>query len=132
MMKKVLNLSDWSGKTYSDVAYANGTAFISGQMSLDENNQPVRGTIEEETARALDNLKKVVEKLGAGLDDVLFTQVILLSNDDFPGFSSTYAKYFPNGYPARVATIAKEIYLGLRLELCAVVALDRSNEDKNV
>ena len=35
-------------------------------------------------------------------------------------------------YPARVATIAKEIYLGLRLELCAVVALDRSNEDKNV
>ena len=85
----------------------------------------------EARTTALD-LKKVVEKLGAGLDDVLFTQVILLSNDDFPGFSSTYAKYFPNGYPARVATIAKEIYLGLRLELCAVVALGRSNEDKNV
>ena len=84
------------------------------------------------TGRVFNNRYQIVEKLGAGLDDVLFTQVILLSNDDFPGFSSTYAKYFPNGYPARVATIAKEIYLGLRLELCAVVALDRSNEDKNV
>lgn len=124
MNKQVLKVDDHK-KSYSDAAYFGNIAFVSGQMSLDENNQPVPGTIAEEAERALTNLRDVVEKLGATMEDVLFTSVNLLSNDDFPGFNETYVKFFPKNPPARITVVVKELYGGLKIEITAVVALNK-------
>ena len=63
---------DFVTGAYSDGVVANGFLFVSGQAAVDfKTSRFVLGTIEEETARTLDNIKAIVEAAGASMDDIL-------------------------------------------------------------
>lgn len=48
---------------YSQGVIANGFAFLSGQIAIDPStNQLIEGDVTAQTARALENLKSVLEK----------------------------------------------------------------------
>jgi 2-iminobutanoate/2-iminopropanoate deaminase len=57
---------------YSQAVLHEGILYVSGQIPLDaDSGELVRGTIEEETKAALNNLKAIIEEAGATMEDVL-------------------------------------------------------------
>lgn len=87
---------------YSQAIVAGGLVFCSGQVPIDpDTGELVPGGIEEQTHRALRNLKAVLEAAGSGLDRVLKTTVFLQNMGDFAAMNAVYAMYFPHDPPAR-------------------------------
>jgi 2-iminobutanoate/2-iminopropanoate deaminase len=69
---------------YSQAVRANGFVFISGQGAIDPSTGAlVAGGIAKQTARALDNLKAIVEAAGSSLDHAVKVTVFLKDMNDF-------------------------------------------------
>ncbi|GGG73400.1 reactive intermediate/imine deaminase [Parapedobacter pyrenivorans] len=108
---------------YSDGVIAGGFLFISGQASVDfKTSQFVLGTIEEETARTLDNIKAIIEAAGATMEDVVKSTVHLKEIDEFDRFNTVYANYFAGTRPART-TVQSVLGEGIRVEIDCIVKL---------
>ena len=91
---------------YSQAIKANGLLFASGQVAIDpKTNEFVGGDIRQQTERALENIKGVVEASGSKLSHVVKTTVFLKDMNDFAGMNEVYGKYFPTAPPAR-STVA--------------------------
>src|SRR5512147_492769 len=87
---------------YSQGIRAGDFIFVSGQGPLDPaTGQLIHGTIEEETARVLENIKIILEAGGATMADVVKTSVHLSDTALFERFNQVYATYFPDPKPAR-------------------------------
>jgi 2-iminobutanoate/2-iminopropanoate deaminase len=109
---------------YSQGIAAAGLLFLSGQVPLDpKTGALVQGTIQEEVARVLDNLKGVLEAAGSGLDGVVKTTVYLTSLSDFEEMNEAYARAFGDGRPARSTVQASALPRGARVEIDAIATL---------
>ena len=113
---------------YSQAVIHNGVMYLSGQIPLDPEGEPVRGTIEEETSAALENIKVIIEEAGAALGDVLKVTCYLADMEDFKRFNEVYRNYFPENPPARVTIQAGRLPLDVQVEIDAVVALPEKSE----
>lgn len=87
---------------YSQGIRAGDFIFVSGQGPLDPaTGQLIHGTIEEETARVLENIKIILDAGGATMADVVKVSVHLSDVELFERFNKVYATYFPDPKPAR-------------------------------
>jgi 2-iminobutanoate/2-iminopropanoate deaminase len=103
---------------YSQAVRANGFIFISGQGALDPaTGALVEGGIAQQTARALDNLKAIVEVAGSSLDHAVKVTVFLKDMNDFAAMNEVYARYFPKNRPARTTVEVARLPLDLRVEI---------------
>lgn len=103
---------------YSQAVRANGFIYISGQGALDPaTGALVTGGIAEQTARALDNLKAIVEAAGSSLDHAVKVTVFLKDMNDFAAMNEVYARYFPKNKPARTTVEVARLPLDLRVEI---------------
>ncbi len=88
--------------TYSHAAVA-GTGrmlFIAGQVATDGGGRCVDGGIEEQTAQVYENIRLILEAAGASLDDVLHTDVFMLSIErDLEGYLRVRRAVFPTNPP---------------------------------
>src|SRR4051812_45705319 len=100
---------------------AGGWLAVSGQVGL-KDGALVEG-VRAQTTQALLNLREVVERHGAGLGDVVKTNVFLVSMDDFAVMNEEYAKVFSSDQPARSAVAVHQLPLGARVEIEAWVYL---------
>ena len=109
---------------YSQAILYNGILFISGQLPIDpKTDKPIRGTIEEETTRVLENIKAIVTEAGGDMNNILKMNCYLANMDDFQGFNHVYTSYFSSKSPARTTIQAARLSLDARVEIDAVVAL---------
>ena len=89
---------------YSVAVSAGDFVFISGQLGIDkETGNLVSGGIQEQTRKALENMKKILKSAGLGLEDVVKTTVFLQDMGDFAQMNAVYAEYFTRDFPARSA-----------------------------
>ncbi|HYL68584.1 MAG TPA: RidA family protein [Candidatus Limnocylindria bacterium] len=103
---------------YSQAVRANGFIFISGQGAIDPaTGALVAGEIAEQTSRALDNLKAIVEAAGSSLDHAVKVTVFLKNMNDFAAMNDVYARYFPKNKPARTTVEVARLPLDLRVEI---------------
>jgi len=103
---------------YSQAVRANGFVYISGQGALDPaTGALVTGGIAEQTVRALDNLKAIVEAAGSSLDHAVKVTVFLKDMNDFAAMNEVYARYFPKNKPARTTVEVARLPLDLRVEI---------------
>jgi 2-iminobutanoate/2-iminopropanoate deaminase len=103
---------------YSQAVRANGFIYISGQGAIDPaTGALVAGGIAEQTARALDNLKAIVEAAGSSLDHAVKVTVFLKDMNDFAAMNEVYARYFPKNKPARTTVEVARLPLDLRVEI---------------
>ena len=111
---------------YAQANRIGDVVFTSGQIPLD----PVTGeligeNIEEQTARAIENLKAVLEAAGTGLDNVVKTTVYLADMNDFSMMNVIYARYFTGEkLPSRSAVQAAALPKGALVEIEAVALAD--------
>lgn len=106
---------------YSQGIRAGDFLFIAGHTPLDPITQQVVGnTIEEQTARVLENIQAVLEAGGASLNDVVKTTVYLTDIRLFPRFNEAYSKFFPDSKPVRATVEAKIVGDGALVEIEAL------------
>lgn len=90
---------------YSSAVIAEGKfAFVSGTLPYcHEAKAIVRGSIGEQTERVLQNIKNIVEGLGATLDDVVNCKVYIqpFDADSFKAMNEVFEKYFGESKPSR-------------------------------
>lgn len=106
---------------YSTAVRQNGFVFLSGQIPLDpQTGQLVTGSIEEQTARVLDNLKAVLEAAGLSFSHVVKTTVFLKDMGNFARMNETYAKYFTSNPPARSTVEVARLPRDVQVEIEAI------------
>jgi len=109
---------------YSQGIAASGFLFLSGQVPLDPGTgQLVQGTVQEEVARVLENLKGVLEAAGSGLQRVVRTTVYLTNLEDFTAMNEVYARYFGEHRPARSTVQVAALPRGARVEIDAIASV---------
>lgn len=98
--------------------------FLSGQIPLDPaTGELVKGTIEEETRRVMENLGAVLAAGGGGFQHVVKTTVYLTDLADFARMNQVYGGYFPAAPPARATVQVAALPRGARVEIDAVAAV---------
>ena len=87
---------------YSQAIKANGFIYLAGQVALDPKSGELVGTeIGQQTERALENIKGILEAAGVNLHHVIKTTIFLKEMNDFAGMNEVYARYFSAAPPAR-------------------------------
>ena len=90
--------------------------FLTGQVPMQDGQVMTNGSIEEQTRACLDSIHETLIEAGCSLQDIVKSMVWLKSRDDFPGFDSVYAEYFPEGPPARSALVS-DFLVDIRVEI---------------
>ena len=93
--------------------------FVSGQGPLDPTTGKIVGeTIEEQTARVLENIKAILAAGGATLADVVKVSAHLSDLANFAAYNKVYATYFPDPKPTRT-TVGSQLP-GILVEIDAI------------
>jgi 2-iminobutanoate/2-iminopropanoate deaminase len=104
---------------YSPGLIAGDFVFVSGQGPLDpETGKIVGETIEEQTARVLENVKAVLDAAGASMSNVVKVAVHLSDLANFQRFNQVYATFFPDPKPTRT-TVGSQLP-GILVEIDAI------------
>jgi 2-iminobutanoate/2-iminopropanoate deaminase len=109
---------------YSQAVRVNGFLFVSGQVALDpKSGEMSTGDVREQTERALENVKGIVEAAGSKMPHVIKTTVFLKNMNDFTAMNEVYARYFTAAPPARstveVARLPKDALV--EIEVVAMI-----------
>ena len=106
-----------SGSYSSALAFA-GFVMVSGQGPFDATGNVVKGSIEAETRRALENIRLHLEAAGARLDQVVRCGCFLADLSDFAAFDRVYRTFFHEPLPCR--TTVQAGLDGIRVEIDAL------------
>lgn len=109
---------------YSQAVKKGKNVFISGQLPVDPaTGKIVKGSIEEQTVRTLENIKGIAEAAGGRMSDVVRTTVYLVNIDDFVIMNAIYSSYFDEPFPARSCIEASRLPKGALVEIDALMHL---------
>ncbi len=87
---------------YSQGLRAGDFVSVAGMAGFDPVSGELAGeTIEEQTARTLENIKAIPESAGATMADVVKSTVHLSDLSLFQRYNAVYAQYFPDPKPVR-------------------------------
>ena len=110
---------------YSQGIKAGGFLFLAGQAGLDPTSgQLVSGGIRAETERALKNLQSVVEAAGSSMAAVVRTSVYLTDLNDFAAMNETFARFFPQPFPARTTVEVRRLPKDAKVEIDLMALLE--------
>lgn len=109
---------------YSQAVDTGNLVFVSGCLPADPaTGDLAEAVIETQTARALDNLKAVLEAAGCSLSQVVKTTVFLSDMGNFAAMNGVYTKYFDGEVkPARSAVEVAALPKGAMVEIEAIAA----------
>jgi len=111
---------------YSQAVRLGQWLFLSGQVGLDPaTGELVPGGVVPETARALENLRAVLEAAGGSLENVVRTTIYLTDLGDFSRLNEVYARCFRAPYPARATVGVAALPRGARVEIDAVAIIEQ-------
>ncbi len=109
---------------YSHAVAHGGLLFCSGQVPLDPaTGTLVEGSLQEQTARCLENLSVVCAAAGAALTDAVRCGIYVTDMATFKEVNEAYAAFFSDAPPARTLIGVAALPLGAGVEIDAIIAL---------
>jgi len=104
---------------FNHVVKAGNLLFLTSQLSVDlKTGTILPGSITEQTGKALDNIKLLIEACGASMDDIVKVVVYMKDIGDFDKMNRVYRTYFSKGQePARVTIQALSPIEGIEVEI---------------
>lgn len=109
---------------YSQAVKVGNLIFISGQIPIDPSSgNIVNGDIKEQTKRVLENIKGILESVGASLANVVKTTVFMIDLSEFSLMNEVYKDYFPEKPPARSTIQVSALPRGAKIEIEAIAIL---------
>lgn len=94
--------------------------FLSSQLSVDlKEHRLIEGDIRQQTQKAMENIKFLLEKAGSSLENIVKTVVYMKRvKKDFEGMNEVYQQFFEKGHePARVTVQAPSPLEGIDIEI---------------
>ncbi len=106
---------------YSQAIQVGGWLFCSGQIPIDPaTGKLVKGSIEAQTRRVLDNIGAVLRAAGMDYENVVKVTVYLADLDDYGAMNKVYAEYFSEAKPARAAVQVARIPKDVGIEIACI------------
>jgi len=102
---------------YSQAVTSGDFVFLSGQIGIDPATGNITGTAEEQTTRAMENLRAVLQVSGLSFGDVVQTRIYLVNMSDWTAVNGIYGSYFMGRYPARAAVQTAGLPKGALVEI---------------
>ncbi len=100
-----------------------GLIYVSGQVGQHPvTGNLISGGVVEQTERALENIRLILEAAGRSLQDVLRVGIYLTHIQDFAAVNQVYATRFLPPFPARTTSAVAALPLGALVEIDAVAA----------
>jgi 2-iminobutanoate/2-iminopropanoate deaminase len=108
---------------YSQAVRAGNLIFTAGQVGVDPaNQQVVAGGITEQTTRAMENLKAILEEAGTSLAKAVKATVFLKNMNDFAAMNAVYGAYLgaegvapPARSTVEVSRLPKDVLVEIEL-----------------
>lgn len=106
---------------YSHAVEVDGWLFVTGQLATDVeyNTTTIPEDVEAQTHKVMQNLRTVLQSVGAGFENVVCAHVFLTHfEQDYASMNRIYAGYFPaNKLPARTCVGVTALAGGGRVEI---------------
>jgi 2-iminobutanoate/2-iminopropanoate deaminase len=107
---------------YSQAIRSGNTVYVSGEIAIDPKTNQVmsNANIDDQTRRALDNIKAIVTAAGMTMDNVVSTTVYLTDINEFDRMNQVYASYFKTAPPARATVQVARLARDVKIEISAI------------
>jgi len=100
------------------------TVYVSGQLPVNPDTGVFAGEdVTAQTRQSIENIRAVLKEAGAGLTEVVMTNVYLKDMKDFGAMNEVYAAYFTKPFPARVAVEVAALPKGALVEISAIAKI---------
>ena len=108
-----------SGMPFSPVVRVGPVLYLSGQIGTTSMRPPtlIAGGIEAEARQDLENIKGVLAKSGATMDDIVKCTVMMADMREWAAMNAVYATDFPNHKPARSTSVRRVSPSARRVEI---------------
>lgn len=93
---------------------------ISAQLPVDAAGNMVAGGIKEQTEQVLNNIKAIIESVDHVMEDMVKVNIFLKDLSDLDAVNEVYAKFFPNGTPARRVVGVSELPNNALIQIDAI------------
>jgi reactive intermediate/imine deaminase len=95
---------------------------ISAQLPLEaKTGKMVAGGVKEQAEQCLNNIKAIVESIDHAMEDVVKINIFLKNIEDIDAVDEAYAKFFPQGVPARRTVGVSALLEDALIQIDAVV-----------
>ena len=106
---------------FSPARAAGNTLYVSGQIGVTPDGDPVRGSVADETRQCMENLGRALKDHGYDFGNVVRVTVYLADMKDYNEMNAAYREFFPDGnFPARACVGGLQIAFGLNTEISCV------------
>lgn len=106
---------------YSHVSIANGMAYISGQLPINHDGEPVTSSsFQDQVLQTLANLDACLASAGLHRSHLLQVRVYVTDIADWSIFDEIYSVWIGDHHPARAVAGVKELHYGAAVEVEAV------------
>jgi aminoacrylate peracid reductase len=114
---------------FSPAVKAGNFIYVSGTLATDDSGQVVSGGVKAQTKQVLENISKILQAGGSGLEDAASANVYLRNIADFQAMNEVYQAYWPKDPPART-TISGSLVRPDALVEISMVAVAKGGERK--
>ncbi|MDR1033028.1 MAG: RidA family protein [Candidatus Nomurabacteria bacterium] len=92
---------------------------VSGvQVPKDDNHNAITDDVAEQTRLVFEDIKKILERAGASLDDVVKAVIYLTDMNDFDAVSPIRGEYFKNSMPvSTMVEVSRMTRNGAKIEI---------------
>ena len=113
---------------YSEAVKVKGNEllFISGITARDQKGAIVgKGNMKRQTEQVLENMKRVLDSVGATFDNIVKVTVFVTDLGHFKEIHEVRAKYFKKDYPAStLVQVSRLVHEDMLIEIEAIAVLD--------
>ncbi len=109
---------------FSEGIVAGNTLYVAGQQGPDANGKVTGTDITLQTTNAIAAVKKVVEKAGFQMSDIVSVTVYITDLNDVPKMNEVYKKLMPNPKPARATIKVAGLIDNAKIEISAIAVKD--------
>jgi len=110
---------------YSQAVRIGNFLFVSGQLPLDHDGNILNGTVAQEAAQALQNVRAIVEAADGTIADIVQCTIYISDIAHWSEINGIYGAFFSEVpvLPARAVVPVKEMPYGAHIEIQAIAFL---------
>ena len=108
------------GMPFSDGFVAGNTLYVAGQQGPDAQGKVTGTDITVQTTNTIVAIKKVVEKAGFQMSDIVSVTVYITDLNDVKKMNEVYLKLMPDPKPARATVQVAGLIGGAKIEISAI------------